>query len=206
MRSREGPGREGALRRGARWLGLDRNPLRRGTDRIEAVLRLAMIILLVMAVPIAVVAVGRQADHVALDQAHAERAGDHLVDAVLLQNTPATGIPNPYTSVQTAWVAARWQLPGRPARTGEVLVPVGARKGSTVPTWIDASGSATSPPPDHRFIVGDVLIAVMVASLASVLLLLGLGALARRVLDRRRMRAWETEWRAFGPLWSGHRR
>jgi len=25
------------------------------------------------------------------------------------------------------------------------------------------------------------------------------------VLDRRRLRAWEAEWRASGPLWSGHR-
>ena len=31
------------------------------------------------------------------------------------------------------------------------------------------------------------------------------GVLARRVLDRRRLRAWEAEWRASGPQWSGHR-
>jgi hypothetical protein len=30
-------------------------------------------------------------------------------------------------------------------------------------------------------------------------------ALARRVLDRRRLRAWDAEWRATGPMWSGHR-
>jgi hypothetical protein len=31
------------------------------------------------------------------------------------------------------------------------------------------------------------------------------GMLARRALDRRRLRAWEAEWRASGPQWSGHR-
>lgn len=206
MRSRGIPGSGGALPRCARWLGLDRNPLRRGTDRIEVVLRLAMVILLVVAMPVAAVAAGRQADHVALNRAYAQRAGDHLVNAVLLENAPVTGVPDPYTSIQTAWVLARWRPPGRPARTGQVLALVGARTGSTVRTWIDPSGAVTSPPPDHRLIVGDVCIAVMLTCIVSVLLLLVLGTFARRALDRRRMRAWEAEWRAIGPLWSGHRR
>lgn len=206
MRSRGIPGREGALPRCARWFGFDRNPLRRGMDRIEAVLRLALVILFVVAVPVAAIAAGRQADHVALSRAQAERTGDHRVNAVLLENAPATGVPDPYTSIQTTWVPARWWPPGQPARTGQVLATAGASKGSTVSTWIDASGAVTSPPPDHRLIVGDVCIAVMLACIASVLLLLASGTLARRALDRRRMRAWEAEWRAIGPQWSGHRR
>jgi len=32
-----------------------------------------------------------------------------------------------------------------------------------------------------------------------------LEALTRWVLDWRRLRAWEAEWRATEPLWSGHR-
>ena len=42
--------------------------------------------------------------------------------------------------------------------------------------------------------------------LASLLVLLAAGALARRALDRRRLNAWEAEWRASGPTWSGHAR
>ena len=190
----------------ARWLGFDRNPLRRGTDRVEAALRLVMMILLVVAVPIAAVAAGRQADHLALNQAHAEQAANHLVTAVLLRDAPVTGIPDPYTSVQSVWVPARWQPPGQPSRTGEVLALAGARKGSTVRTWIDASGAVTNPPIDHRDIVGDVCIAVVATCLASWLVLLVSGTLVRRALNRRRLSAWEAEWRAFGPLWSGHRR
>jgi hypothetical protein len=206
MRSRGFPAREDALSRCARWFGFDANPLRRGTDRIEAILRLTLVILLVVAVPVAAIAAGRQADHAALNRAHADRTGDHQINAVLLQNAPVTGVPDPYTSIQTTWVLARWQPPGRPARTGQVLATAGARKGSTVSTWIDASGAVTSPPPDHRFIVGDVCIAVMLTCIASVLLLLASGTLASRAFVRRRMRAWEAEWRAIGPLWSGHRR
>ena len=100
---------------------------------------------------------------------------------------------------------ARWQPPGQPARTGEVLAVAGARKGSTVRTWIDPSGAVTDPPLDNRVIVGDVWLAVMATLVMSGLLLLAAGALARRMFDRRRLRAWEGEWRATGPQWSGQR-
>ena len=189
----------------ARRLGLDRNPLRRGTDRIEAVVRLLTLIVLVVAVPVAAVTVGRQTDHAELRQAHAQRATEHLVNAVLLEQAQATGIPAPYTSVQLTWVLARWQPPGLPARSGEVLAPAGAPKGSIVPIWVNASGTVTDPPTDDRTIVGDVCIAVTVTCIGSVLVLLGLGVLTRGALDRRRLRAWDAEWRATGPLWSGHR-
>ena len=163
-----------------------------------------MILLVVTAVPAAAVAVGRWADHYALHRAQAQRAVDHQVTAVLLEDAPAVGIPDPYTSVQTAWVPARWQPPGQPSRTGEVLVLTGAHKGSTVRTWINPSGAVTDPPLDRRFVVGDVWLAVMATCLVSWLLLLVTGVLVRRGLDRRRLRAWEAEWRASGPLWSGH--
>jgi hypothetical protein len=204
MRSHEDrkPGRR--LARLARWLGFDRNPLRRGTDRIEAALRLVLMIMLVAAVPAAAVIAGQRADHSALNRAHAQQAADRRVDAVLIQQAPVAGSPDPYTSVQTAWALARWQPPGLPPRTGEVLATAGARKGSTVRTWIDASGAVTDPPLDHREIAGDVSIAVIATCLVSGLVLLASSTLVRRVLDRRRLSAWEAEWRASGPLWSGH--
>jgi len=205
MPSRANRRSAGSLARMARWLGFDRNPLRRGTDRVEAVLRLVLIILLVAVIPAAAVAAGRWADHQALHRAQLERATDRLVTAVLLENAPASGVPDPYTSVQTAWVRARWQPPGQPPRTGDVQALVGARQGSTVRTWIDRSGAVTDPPMDHRVIVGRVLLAVMATCQLSWLVLLAAAVLVRRVLDRRRLNAWEAEWRASGPLWSGHR-
>ena len=205
MRSRVNrrPGQN--LARLARWLGFDRNPLRRGTDRVEGILRLVMIIMVVAVVPATAVAAGRWADHYFLHQAQARQAADHQVTAVLLRDAPAIGTTDPYTSVPTAWVPARWQPPGQPPRTGEVLALAAARKGSTLRTWIDPSGAVTDPPPGHRVLVGDVWIAVVATCLVPWLVLLAAGTLARRVLDRRRLRAWEAEWRVSGPLWSGHR-
>ena len=195
----------GCLTRLVRWFGFDRNPLRRGTDRVQAALRLVTVILLVAGVPTAAVVAGRQADHLALNRAHVAQARDHLVTAVLLRNAPATGIPNPYTDVQTTWVLARWQPSGQPPRVGQVLALVGARKGSAVQTWIDRSGAVTSPPMDHRDIAGDVCFAVIATCLVSWLLVMIAGMLVRRALDHRRLSAWEAEWRASGPLWSGRR-
>jgi hypothetical protein len=42
--------------------------------------------------------------------------------------------------------------------------------------------------------------------LLSWLVLLASSTLARRALDRRRLSAWDAEWRASGPLWSGRQR
>jgi hypothetical protein len=193
------------LTRCARWLGLDRNPLRRRTDRIEAAVRLARLVLLLVAVPIVTLAVGRQADHVALRQAQAQQAAERQVTAVLLRQASSTGVPDPYTSVQTTWVLARWQPPGQPVRSGQIPAPAGARAGSTVQVWVSASGAITSPPPGHRVIAGDVCIAAVLTWLVMSLLVLGSSALAQRALDRRRLRAWDAEWRATGPRWSGHR-
>jgi len=193
------------LARCARRLGFDRNPLRRRTDRVEAAIRLATLILLLVAVPIVTLAVGRQVDHLALRRAHAQQAAEHQVTAVLLRPAPPTGVPDPYTSIQMALVLARWQPPGQPARSGQVLAPAGTRAGSSVQVWVDASGAVTGPPPGHRVIAGDVCIAAVTTCLVTGLLLLGSSALARRALDRRRLRAWDAAWRVTGPLWSGHR-
>ena len=205
MPSRADRRTDGSLARLARWLGIDRNPLRRGTDRVEAALRLVMILLAVVAVPAAAVAAGLWADHYALHRAQVQRTVNHQVTAVLLENAPATGVQDPYTDVQTTWVQARWQPPGQPPQTGQVLAVAGAHKGSIVRTWIDPSGTVTSPPMGHRGIAGTVCLAVVWTCLVSWLVLLVAGMLARRALDRRRLNAWEAEWRASGPQWSGRR-
>lgn len=205
MRSPKTPQLAMRLARRARRLGFDRNPLRRRSDRIEAAIRLATVVLFLLAVPIAVIAVGRQADHVALRQAHAQQAAERQVTAVLLRRAQATGVPDPYTSIQMTYVLARWQPSGQPPRSGQILAPAGAPAGSSAKIWINASGAATYPPPDHRDITGDVTIAAVVTGLVALVLLLGSNAIARRALDRRRLNAWDAEWRATGPLWSGHR-
>ena len=163
-------------------------------------------IMLVAVVPAAAFVAGQQADHAAQNRADAQQAADHLVNAGMLQQAAPTGTPHPYTSVQITWVLARWQPPGLPPRTGEVPATAGTRKGSTVRTWIDASGAVTNPPLDHRDISGEVCVAVIATCLGSWLVLLASARSLAGLLDRRRLNGWDAEWRASGPLSSGHPR
>ena len=132
MRSHAKPRPYESLARLARWLGFDRNPLRRGTDRVEGALRLVMIILAVLAVPAASVAAGRWADHYALHRAQVQRTVDHQVTAVLVRDAPAIGTPDPYTSCRLPG-SGRWQPPGQPPGPARCS-PWSARAGKHGPT------------------------------------------------------------------------
>jgi hypothetical protein len=189
----------------ARWLGCDRNPLRRGADRAEVAVRLAVLVLLIAAIPMAGIVAGRWADHTALRQARVQAAADHQVRAVLLQDSPGTGIADPYSMVEVNWVRARWTAPNQSVQTGDVLAPAGVGTGTTVTAWVDASGDVTDPPPAHNAVVGDVVIAVTLTCLGLLFALMGAQSLVFRALDRRRLANWEAEWRTIGPLWTGHR-
>lgn len=188
-----------------RWLGFDRNPLRRPADRAESLLRLLVVVLLVAGVPVATIAAGRTADHLVLRQAQAQRSERHLVQAVLIKRATADSNDHPYSNVPVAWVAARWTALDGSAHHGQVLAQAGARPGSTVPVWIDRSGAVTDPPLTHAKICVDVSIAVMAAAELLPILLLGLLSLGRHLLDIRRWKAWDSEWGAIGPQWSRHR-
>src|SRR5271165_4578103 len=87
MMNRGGRPTRGTFRAGcARWLGLDRNPLRRTVDRVETFVRLTALILLLAGVPAGAIVAGRIGDQVFLHQAHAQQSSDHQITAVLSQN------------------------------------------------------------------------------------------------------------------------
>src|SRR5436190_6721 len=72
----------------ARRLGLDANPLRRGTDRAEAWIRIALVLAFLVGAPLAGWGAGRWAGSVAGTAVEARLAGDHLVRATLLRGGP----------------------------------------------------------------------------------------------------------------------
>jgi hypothetical protein len=162
-------------------------------------------ILILVAVPLTCIAVGRLAAGFAVREAHARAATDHRVAAVLLQKVPGTGSTDQDGTVQLAAAQARWQPPGQPARSGLVLAPVGTPMGRTVPIWIDASGAVTGAPSGVGVATAAFSVGAVNTCLVAGLLLLVSNGLARHALNQRRMRSWDAEWRATGPLWSGRR-
>jgi hypothetical protein len=184
----------------ARRLGLDRNPLRRGTDRVEAWIRIALVLAFLVGAPLAFIGAERWADSTAPSIAHAQQAGEHRVPATLLQGVP--GGSDSFVVVSLGWVRARWAVPGGSVRTGYVEAPAGTRAGSTEPVWLDRSGAPTEPPwPSDQIRSWTLMIAALAPILLALLLLAVMGILGH-VFHRRRLASWQRAWSAVEPQWT----
>jgi hypothetical protein len=193
-----------AVRRALWRLWPDRNPLRRRTDRIERLVIIGLLALFAAAAPVAALTVGHAAAAgAAKAAARAEAAAWHPVPAHLVQSAPpARGPADPSTYL--ARVPAWWIGPDQVRRTGRVLAPAGTQAGHLVQVWIDRAGRLVPGPLGHAQAAGGaVLAAVGTLAVLAAALVIG-GAVARRVLDRRRLAGWEAAWSSVGPEWTGH--
>jgi hypothetical protein len=185
----------------ARRLGLDGNPLRRGTDRAEAWIRISLVLAFVIGAPLAGWGAGRWAGSVAATAVHARLAGDHRVPATLLRGVPSG--PDQQITLGLGLAKARWAGPGGSVHTGYVQAPAGSRAGSTVPVWLDRSGALTVPPSLlHRQVRGWVLMMAVLAPVVLALLLLAVMGLLGHILERRRLAGWTQAWSAVEPQWT----
>jgi Protein of unknown function (DUF3592) len=179
----------------------DRNPLRRTLDRVEAAILAGLAVAFLAGAPLAAVTAAHVAAAIGTRTAQAQRSWHH-VPAVLLADAPRSGGPR-YGPV----ARARWAVPGGRARTGTVSAPPGARAGSTVLVWVDASGNLTKAPPLRLAQVNEqAVLAAVAASVALGYLLPCVGLLACGMLARRRLAAWDADWRATEPRWTRRRR
>jgi hypothetical protein len=116
------PGRSGGLTRLARALGLDRNPLRRATDRAEAWIRVGLLGIFLIAGPMAALDAGHWAYHAGITVARASAAPAHRVKPAALRQGPAiTGL---LRVGRGGRAGARVAGTNSSARTGEVLAAV----------------------------------------------------------------------------------
>jgi hypothetical protein len=181
-----------------RRLGLDRNPLRRRTDKIAtclAVVLVAVFLIGALVVSMAAVSwVGRGAA-AGLQAARSWR----LVPAVVQKGAPAPAAwqLNGYTRVP-----ARWTAPDGQAWAGPIPVRAAVAAGQTVPLWVNAAGTPTGPPPSRGAVALDQAGAAAAGVVALGVVLLCLACAGRRVIHRRRLAAWETAWAAVGPQWT----
>jgi len=120
----------------------------------------------------------------------AQQPAWHQVPAVLLADAPSRG----YAGYKPQ-VRARWTARNGTQGSGDVDAPAGARAGRTVLVWADASGRLTGPPLRHGQVKGQVVLAVLLALAALGWLLAGAGVIAHHRLQRRRLAAWDADWR-----------
>ncbi len=178
----------------------DHNPLRRGADRVEALLLAALAIAFLAGAPLAAVAAGRAA---AAAARHTERveASWRQATAILLQNAA-----DPVQAMSQASIApqvlARWRAPEGGTRTGEVYAQPDTRAGSAVQIWVTRSGRYV-PSPLGTDVTTRVALAASLATTAAAAALALLALVTRWLLDRRRLAAWDARWAITEPQWSG---
>ena len=130
----------------ARWMGLDANPLRRRTDRVETWVRLALVLAFLVASPLAALGLGRLTSEVSASAARAQAATERQVTAVLLKRASRTPDDSLYAVAEFVYAPARWTAPDGQQRIGEAPAPVGSAAGRRVSIWVDtACGWPTRP-------------------------------------------------------------
>jgi len=196
--------RTGWLARLLRGRRLDRNPLRRRTDRAETVVLGALLTAFLAAAPFAAHAAGSLAHATYAREAQAQRTVLRQVPATLLQAPPKiTAIPG--AGVITLGVDARWRAPDGQVRTGIVFAPAGATAGSAILVWVNHAGQLADPPLGRGQLATRAQLAEEVTVGVLAITLTVIGWLVRRSLDRRRMAAWDADWLATGPRWTPRR-
>lgn len=179
----------------------DGNPLRRTADRVEGVVMAVLIAAFLTGAPLAALAAGHAAAATGSRIVHAE-ASWHRIPAVLLRNAAADSQAMFQASLD-ALVPARWTAPDGAPRTGEIYAPAGTKAGSTVLVWADGSGRLTEMPLRPGDVAEETALAASLTTVAVAGLLVAIGLLARWVLDRRRLAAWDARWKSTGPQWTG---
>jgi hypothetical protein len=184
----------------ARRLGIDRNPMRRGLDRAEAAIRIAAVVLCLASMPMAVTTVGHWVQSATQSASGHNAPGWYPVTATVTVSVSAASAYAARSAL--AWAPARWSAPGGATRHGEILAPVGSRAGQKVQIWTDRAGTPRPAPLTHAQVVSRVITAMVLTPIAGVLLLGFALGVVHRILERRRSRAWESDWSAVEPLWT----
>ncbi len=173
-----------------RGLWPDHNPLRRASDRAEAGILAGLALGFLLGAPLIAVAVWQLAFATVFTTTDAEHAGWHPVPARLLAAAPQS-----YGYTVTA--PARWHTPGGAERSGRIPVSPGTRAGTTVTIWAGPAGLLSRSPtsPFQGALQAYVTAAMAVPCWGMVLLCAGV--LSRRLLDARRLAAWDADWQAM---------
>lgn len=189
--------------RTVRWWRWRRNALRRPSDLLQAWIGLILALTVAITAPLGAWAVGTAVrDTLTATASEQTRTGRHTT-AVLLTDAPGHPEPGSAEARETQYpVKVRYTAPDGTARTATTDVDPGLPAGHRVRVWTNAEGTLSKPPmpPDEirsRAVGAGALTVITV-------LITGTFAyrLTARVLDQRRMRAWEAEWQQTARRWS----
>ncbi|GLW74114.1 hypothetical protein Kpho02_64120 [Kitasatospora phosalacinea] len=171
-----------------------KNPLRRGSDRVQWWLSRLLLALAVAGLP-AALAVGLAVQHEQARIVRAQAAARHPVTARLTEDV-AAGLDTP-----TVPAAVEWTTDGTPHRA-TVQVDSGQHAGAAVRIWLDANGTVVHRPADAGQATAAAWTAALVTATALPLAATLTWKGALYVLDRRRYARWDAEWQQVEPRWT----
>ena len=181
--------RTGRAARTARGLWPDHNPLRRACDRAEAGIVALLVGALLIGAPAIALITWRLTLTSSFTTADAVHHGWRQVSVVLLADE------TDWTDGYASPVPVRWAAPHGVQHTGQFLASPGAKAGTRIIAWTNASGHLTGAPMSPRQALTQAVLAAACAVPIWAVTLLCAGMLSHHLFERRRLSAWETDWR-----------
>jgi hypothetical protein len=188
----------GSLRRLTRLL-LGRNELRRPSDRFEG----AMLVILLLAFGVAVVGASVLGTRIYHSQ-RMSAAGLRPAVAVLTRTGPGDSLGGDGEAL------ARWRAPDGRQEAGTLTLVTApsiweGTAGTHVPVWLTPAGEPTAPPSSRVLMIFNATLVAVWAACGAGMVLTCCYWVCRRVIDRRRLAAWESAWAMTGPRWTSRR-
>jgi hypothetical protein len=159
-----------------------------------------LVIAFMLAAPFAAVACGAWGHAIAHRVQAAQQASRYLVPAVVLR-VPQGSEGAGYAALAPE-AQARWTAPDGKVVSVDVPVPAATALGTVMRVWVTRDGQLTDAPLQDTQVAGQADLAATFGVVALAATLTVTGVLARRVLDRRRMAAWDADWQVTGHRWT----
>ncbi len=102
-----------------------------------------------------------------------------------------------YVLTQATWTSAAGVR-----SSGEVPADPGSPKGTFVTIWTDANGHPDSPPLAVPEVASQADAAAVGVIVGAGIVYIVMAAATRQLLNRRRMAAWDADWRVTAPAWN----
>ncbi len=180
-----------------RFLGLDRNPLRRTADHVESAILITLLVLFSVIIPLGTYLATRSA----YDTAQAENAGKHRVTATLYERPSSTGATR-LGGMADLRAGARWRSPDGAVHQAVIPVNGGATPGTQVRLWVNGDNRPSREPASTPEIIMATAIVSLAALSGLAAVLAMLVGLLRAVMRRRNRRRWEEAWTNVEPRWA----
>ena len=188
----------GPLASGIRRFTLGSGPLKRGSDTVEYVSRLLVVLVVLLSVPVALtVGTVVRSDLAAMAREQADERT--RVTAVATADAAVRGDTPPRARIP---VPARWTSPDGTPVQGDVPAHPATRAGDTLTLWTTADGRRVDEPMTPGEVWRSTLALVGVGWAGGLSAVVLLHAALCRLLERQRDRRWTREWARVEPTWS----